>query len=105
DTHSRHNSAYWTGAAYAGVGPAAHEFDSHTRRWNVGPYAEWTRRLAAGNDPVGGHETLSEENRVAENVYLGLRTRHGLQLSGPEVARVARWVDAGWATLDESNRI
>jgi oxygen-independent coproporphyrinogen III oxidase len=104
-THSRHNSAYWSGVAYVGVGPAAHEFDARTRRWNVGPYAEWARRVVAGNDPIGGSETLTDESRVAEEVYLGLRTRQGLQLSGSEVTRVARWVDAGWATLDNGDRV
>ena len=70
------------------------------RRWNVAPYAEWLRRLRAGTDPAGGSETLSEENRAAEAVYLGLRTSDGLLLVGDaELERVVRWVEAGWATL------
>ncbi len=41
--HSRHNSSYWTGAPYAGLGPSAHEFDGETaRRWNV------ARRTSSG---------------------------------------------------------
>ena len=47
---SRHNSAYWTGARYAGVGPSAHSFDGSTRRWNVSAYSEWVRRLATGEN-------------------------------------------------------
>jgi oxygen-independent coproporphyrinogen III oxidase len=97
---SRHNSAYWQGVPYAGLGPSAHEYDGAVRRWNVGPYAEWLRRLRDGADPAEGSETLSAANRVAEAVYLGLRTSDGLLLVGDaERSRVVRWVEAGWATL------
>jgi oxygen-independent coproporphyrinogen-3 oxidase len=98
---ARHNSAYWRGVAYAGLGPSAHEFDGRRRRWNVGPYAEWVRRLGGGSDPLEGAETLTDENRVAETVYLGLRTIDGLQLAcSGEQERIVRWVEAGWAVLD-----
>ena len=97
---ARHNSSYWTGAPYAGLGPSAHEYDGDARRWNVAPYAEWVRRLAGAHDPVDGRETLTEENRIAERVYLGLRTTDGLETSDEEAARVGAWVRAGWATLE-----
>jgi oxygen-independent coproporphyrinogen III oxidase len=98
---ARHNSAYWTGARYAGVGPAAHEFDGARRRWNA-PYAEWERRLELGSDPMEGEELLTDENRDTELVYLGLRAAAGLRLppSDPRMAQIARWVESGWATLD-----
>jgi oxygen-independent coproporphyrinogen-3 oxidase len=98
--HSRHNSSYWHGSAYAGLGPSAHGYDGRERRWNVAPYAEWVRRAAAGADPVEGAETLTDENRTAEQVYLGLRTRTGVVLTQPELQHVAPWVHAGWAELD-----
>ena len=97
---ARHNFAYWRGVAYGGIGPGAHEFDGNVRRWNVGAYAEWQRRLSRGVDPRDGDETLTEDNRVAESVYLGLRTVEGLLMKGPEEHRhVSRWVDAGWARV------
>jgi putative oxygen-independent coproporphyrinogen III oxidase len=97
---SRHNSAYWTGAPYAGIGPSSHSFDGTTRRWNTPAYSEWVRRLGVG-EPVGaGEELLTQGNRDAEEVYLGLRTRRGLQIEETELESVARWVDAGWAELD-----
>jgi oxygen-independent coproporphyrinogen-3 oxidase len=58
------------------------------------------RRAAAGADPVEGAETLTDENRTAEQVYLGLRTRTGVVLTQPELQHVAPWVHAGWAELD-----
>jgi oxygen-independent coproporphyrinogen-3 oxidase len=96
---SRHNSAYWTGAAYAGIGPSAHSFDGASRRWNVSAYSEWIRRLVTGQPIVGGEEFLTAENRDAEEVYLGLRTRGGLEIDDSHLDSVGRWVDAGWAEL------
>jgi len=97
---SRHNSSYWRGVAYAGLGPAAHEFDGVARRWNVAPYAGWVARLGAGGDPVEDREVLSEENRAAEEVYLGLRTVEGLRLRPGEESVVAPCTAAGWAARE-----
>jgi oxygen-independent coproporphyrinogen-3 oxidase len=97
---SRHNSAYWTGAPYAGVGPSAHSFDGVTRRWNVSAYSEWIRRLEKGETVIGGEELLTEENRVAEEVYLGLRTRRGFAIHADELFRVETWESAGWAVVE-----
>lgn len=102
---ARHNSAYWRGVAYGGVGPGAHEFDGDTRRWNVGAYAEWHRRLAEGRDPREGDESLTPANRVAEQVYLGLRTLEGLEISPAERLHVESWVGAGWATIVEDRLV
>lgn len=96
---SRHNSSYWTGAAYAALGPSAHSFDGSVRSWNVAAYPEWERRLCAGETVVAGSETLTEENRLSERVYLGLRTTDGLRATDAEIELARPWLDAGWATL------
>jgi oxygen-independent coproporphyrinogen-3 oxidase len=100
---SRHNSAYWRLVPYAGLGPGAHELrvagDRYRRRWNDGAYASWARTLQGGGDPLAGEELLSEENRIAEEVYLGLRTSEGLELRDAERERVAPWVTAGWGAV------
>jgi oxygen-independent coproporphyrinogen-3 oxidase len=101
---SRHNSAYWTGASYAGVGPSAHSFDGARRWWNVSAYSEWIRRLAAGETVLGGEESLTDDNRAAEEVYLGLRTHRGLPITEDEVIRVRPWESAGWAVIDEPHK-
>ena len=98
---ARHNSAYWLGVPYAGLGPGAHEFDGATRRWNLGAYAAWQRTLAAGGDPKEGSELLDQANHAAEAVYLGLRTTNGLRLSDMELGRAQRWVAAGWAEITD----
>lgn len=99
---ARHNAAYWRGVSYLGLGPSAHGFDGRRRRWNASAYAEWVRALAAGRDPMAGDEAIDAEARMAEEVYLGLRTRDGLALTPGEIGRAARWVDAGWAELDDA---
>ena len=98
---SRHNSAYWTGASYVGVGPSAHSFDGATRRWNVLAYSEWVRRLASGASVIAGAESLNAENRSFEEVYLGLRTRRGLPIEPHEIPRITTWESAGWALIDD----
>jgi oxygen-independent coproporphyrinogen-3 oxidase len=97
-----HNSAYWTGVPYLGLGPAAHGFDGGVRRWNLRQYAEWQAKLAAGGDPEGGAERIGPEERVAEEVYLGLRTSDGLSVRQSELNTVTSWIEAGWGELRES---
>ncbi len=102
---SRHNSAYWTGAPYAGVGPSAHSFDGAVRRWNVAAYAEWVRRLSNSEPTIGGEETLTDENRGVEEEYLGLRTRRGLEVGGSELSVTELWETAGWGELDKPQTV
>ncbi len=97
---SRHNSAYWTGAAYAGMGPSAHSFDGASRRWNVAAYAEWVRRLSKAEPTVAGDELLTAGNRDAEEIYLGLRTRRGLATEADQLPVIESWRAAGWAEID-----
>lgn len=94
---SRHNSSYWRGVPYAGLGPSAHEFDGQVRRWNESSYAGWLERTSNAVDPMSGSETLTDENRVAEYVYLSLRTDEGMDLRAEEWTRADRWIGAGWA--------
>ncbi|MBY0489746.1 MAG: radical SAM family heme chaperone HemW [Gemmatimonadaceae bacterium] len=96
-----HNSAYWTGAPYLGLGPSAHGFDGSVRRSNIEAYAAWAAALERGEDPLGSSERLTTDNRLAEAVYLGLRTVSGLAVTDRERAHVARWREAGWVTVRE----
>jgi oxygen-independent coproporphyrinogen-3 oxidase len=51
---SRHNSTYWNGAPYLGLGPSAHGFDGAGRRWNTRAWAAYHRRVEIGEDPLEG---------------------------------------------------
>lgn len=96
---SRHNSAYWTGADYLGIGPSAHSLLKGVRRWNIRAYASWLRSVSAGLTAVEGSETLFADARILEAAYLGLRTTRGIEIAPEDDARVGRWVDAGWAII------
>ncbi len=78
---SQHNSAYWSGQPYLGLGPAAHSFDGTTRRWNLRAWEAYRRAIAEGRSAVESEETLTEEQRELEAVYLGLRTVEGIALT------------------------
>ena len=97
---SRHNSAYWSGAKYVGVGPSAHSFDGEKRSWNVKHYAEWVSRLSRNELVVAGSERLTQANRLAEKVYLGLRTHDGLPVSSSYDKPIRSWTENGWARVD-----
>ena len=75
---SRHNSAYWAGKPYLGLGPAAHSFDGNTRRWNLRAWEAYRRAIAQGRSVVESEETLTHEQRALEAIYLGLRTIEGI---------------------------
>jgi oxygen-independent coproporphyrinogen-3 oxidase len=75
---ARHNWLYWTQGEYAGVGCAAHSHLDATRSWNVATPERYRDRLAAGEDPTQGAETLDAQTRRFEALALLLRTRRGV---------------------------
>jgi coproporphyrinogen III oxidase-like Fe-S oxidoreductase len=54
-----------------------------------------------GESVISGAESLTDENRTFEQVYLGLRTRRGLEIAEAEIGRTRAWESAGWAVIDE----
>ena len=101
--HSRHNSAYWSGRAYLGLGPAAHSYDGRARRWNIAAWEAYARAIAAGRSPVASEEILTPEQRELERLYLALRTDAGLPvtaLDSPRPPSTTRWIEHGWAEVN-----
>ena len=98
-----HNRAYWRRVPYLGLGPSAHSFDGTTRWWNERAWSKWLEILREDGDPIAERETLTEEQRRLEELYLGLRTIEGLALWQGAPARllqaVERWVSEGWAEV------
>jgi oxygen-independent coproporphyrinogen-3 oxidase len=78
---SRHNSAYWSGKAYLGLGPAAHSFDGRTRRWNLRAWEAYRRAVAEGRSAIDSEEILTDEQQRMEAIYLGLRTSEGVDVT------------------------
>ena len=95
---SRHNSAYWSGKSYVGLGPAAHSFDGKTRRWNLRAWEAYRRAIAEGRSAVESEETLTDEQRELERVYLALRTEEGLAITAP-YRRLPPLTAQGWVEV------
>lgn len=77
--YSRHNTNYWRGVKYLGIGPSAHSFNGDTRQWNIANNAKYLAGIADGNIPAEA-ETLTEDNRLNEYIMTSLRTMWGLDL-------------------------
>ena len=79
---SRHNTKYWSGVPYLGLGPSAHSYDG-VRRWsNIAPWAGWSEAVSRGVAPLAMVETLDGEARRLEELMLRLRTSDGVDLEG-----------------------
>jgi oxygen-independent coproporphyrinogen-3 oxidase len=74
---SRHNTSYWQGKPYLGLGPSAHSFNgSSSRQWNVANNAVYI------DTPAGGfeQETLTPTQQLNEYIMISLRTMEGSDL-------------------------
>ncbi len=78
--YSKHNTAYWQGISYVGVGPSAHGFDGKTRYWNKANNAQYMQSLG-NNELLETRETLSLTDQFNELIMLGLRTKWGVNKS------------------------
>ena len=103
---SRHNSAYWSGRPYLGLGPAAHSFDGRARRWNLPAWEAYRRAISEGRSPVESEEVLTEEQRKLERAYLALRTTEGVPLTvlGRPRPSFTAWVEQGWV-VEQGDRL
>ena len=84
--YARHNSSYWQGEPYLGIGPSAHSFDGSTRQWNVANNAKYLKILnedsprSLENSGLFEREALSPATRYNEYIMTGLRTIWGCTL-------------------------
>ena len=76
---SRHNSSYWDGTHYMGLGAAAHSFDGVSRQWNVSDMATYINKVEKGEMAME-REELDLYSRYDDMVMLSMRTRRGLDV-------------------------
>ncbi len=79
DYFSKHNTSYWEGEQYLGVGPSAHSFNGKTRSWNVSNNAKYIKSIEQ-NELPSEVEVLSQDNRFNEYIMTRLRTIWGIDL-------------------------
>lgn len=77
---AKHNTSYWQGVPYLGIGPSAHSFDGQKRRWNVANNVRYAMGVEA-KERYWEEEMLTPVQRINEQVLTGLRTMWGVELS------------------------
>jgi oxygen-independent coproporphyrinogen-3 oxidase len=108
-----HNTAYWTGAPYLGIGPSAHSFNGFERRWNIANNSAYIRSMGVNEDWFFTEE-LTTMDRWNEMVLTGLRTIFGLHFSSlAEISpitqewmtKVCEFEDCGWLMIAQNKII
>jgi len=111
--HSRHNSAYWSGEPYLGLGPSAHSYDGNTRQWNVANNAGYIASIFSDVVP-GEIEQLDEKARHNEYVMISLRKREGINREKFKMLfgerrlhqleqQIAKYLANKWVLFEEDN--
>ncbi|RMF74754.1 MAG: coproporphyrinogen III oxidase, partial [Alphaproteobacteria bacterium] len=88
---SRHNTAYWLGKPYLGIGPSAHSYDGRARYWNVAHNPRYVQAIMAGTLPLE-RELLRPADCYNEYVMVRLRTVWGVRTDELE-AMGPQWKD------------
>jgi oxygen-independent coproporphyrinogen-3 oxidase len=79
-SHSKHNSNYWEGISYLGIGPSAHSFNGKSRQWNISNNTKYIDQIEKGKIPAEIEE-LTLENRINEYIMTSIRTSKGMDLN------------------------
>jgi oxygen-independent coproporphyrinogen-3 oxidase len=77
---SRHNTSYWIGKKYLGLGPSAHSYNIESRQWNVSSLLYYIKSIR-DESPCMEAELLNIHNKYNEYILTGLRTCWGISLS------------------------
>ena len=76
---SRHNSSYWSGKHYLGIGPSAHSFNGTTRQWNIANNNIYIESVRLGKVPFE-KEQLTSTQQLNEYIMTAIRTAEGIDL-------------------------
>jgi oxygen-independent coproporphyrinogen III oxidase len=96
-----HNTNYWRGVPYLGIGPSAHSFDGKSRRWNVANNALYAKSILMQQAPLFEEERLTPAEHLNEYIMTSLRTMWGCDLR--KIA--AEWDSNVAAMVEKSSHI
>ena len=107
---SKHNSAYWKGASYLGIGPSAHSYTHPNRSWNIANNAQYMKALSEGFR-LHEEEILTTANQYNETIMTRLRTVRGLNIHEVEATfgvnvlkkfegEINEWIQREWAQIE-----
>lgn len=88
-----HNTSYWSGDEYLGVGPSAHSYNGESRQWNVAHNHRYMEGVESGS-PEFETEVLTSFEKVNDYLLTGLRTIWGVSLN--KVSRIEPNLPAGF---------
>ena len=74
----RHNSSYWTGTKYIGIGPSAHSYNGESRQWNISSLPRYLQGIKAGIPDIEIEE-LDINTKYNDFIITGLRTMWGIR--------------------------
>ena len=77
---SQHNSSYWTGKKYIGIGPSAHSYDGESRQWNITSLPHYLEGIRTGIPNIE-IEKLDINTKYNDFIITGLRTMWGIRTS------------------------
>ncbi|WP_306549839.1 radical SAM family heme chaperone HemW [Daejeonella sp.] len=109
--YSKHNSNYWEGVSYLGIGPSAHSFNGESRQWNISNNSKYIDQIQLKKIPAE-IEVLTTENRINEYIMTSLRTSKGMSLQkiterfGSDYSNEVRdglepFADKNWINLND----
>jgi oxygen-independent coproporphyrinogen-3 oxidase len=76
---SKHNSSYWNGTCYLGIGASAHSFNGKTRQWNIAHIDEYIENINRGILPLET-EIIGEKEAYNDFILTRMRTMKGINL-------------------------
>lgn len=111
--YSKHNSSYWRGKKYLGVGPSAHSFDGNSRYWNVSNNKSYLEHIPM-REMYFESEELTKTNQLNELLLTGLRTKWGIDFKVINTnynydimslfhEEIKYWVSLNWMEIHDSN--
>ena len=111
--YSQHNSNYWKGEKYLGIGPSAHSFNGTDRQWNITNNVRYIQQIAQGTIPAE-KEQLTEKQRYNDYILTTLRTIWGINLNFVKsrfsndfeyflLNSVQKWINSGHILKNEEN--
>lgn len=109
--HSRHNSSYWDGTPYIGIGAAAHSYDIESRSWNIADIKQYIQGMA-NSQRIYEEERLDSDTRYNDAITVALRTSRGLDLQAlsPKhrtycLENAQRYLEDGLLERTQDNRL
>jgi len=110
--YAKHNTSYWKGEAYLGIGPSAHSFNGIGRQWNIANNSRYIKEIQSGIIPFES-EMLSSADHYNEYVLTRIRTMWGCELEdirglGKDfevhfIKNVQVYMEKGWVVRKKEN--